>query len=63
MYGVERSVVTLSELGVIVGNVVGSAVGRAMLELMGRVIDGRVRLAATGLSHAVCVKVSIGAGS
>ena len=53
MYGVDKSVVILSRLGVLVGNAVGSAVGRAMLELIGRVGDGTVRLEAAGLSHAV----------
>jgi hypothetical protein len=61
MYGVERSEVTFSGLGVLVGNTVGSAVGRAMLELMGRVGDGTVSLviAPRGFSHAVCDYVSV----
>ena len=64
MYGVERSEVTFSGFGVLVGSTVGSAVGRAILELMGRVGDGTVslvivKLSPEGFSHAVCVCVSI----
>lgn len=63
MYGVERSEVTFSGFGVLVGNTVGSAVGRAILELMGRVGDGIVslvivKLSPEGFSHAVCLFVS-----
>lgn len=68
MYGVERSVVVLSRVGVVVGRVEGRAEGRARLDDNGRVgvHGGCVVLRLTlvmlvrllGRSHDVCVYLS-----